>query len=190
LLRARLATNSTTSSIIPRCHQRSTTASGSSRTRWPTSSAIRAGCRSTATTASLSSTTSNAKPAEPSSAARKAAASSNVEITIDIEPSDDPPEASFYDPETNSWQEPHPNFAKQVHELEQVSDGDWAWCDVTVTARFSDLTGTAYLSQRSYKDEADFKSDGDYSQMVDEAIHELQQHIDIVYAAIHIAANP
>jgi hypothetical protein len=114
-----------------------------------------------------------------------------VEITIDIEPSDDPPEASFYDAETNSWQEPHPGFAKQVHELEQVSDGDWAWCDVTVTARFSDLTGTAYLGQRSYKDEADFKSDGYYGQMVDEAIHELQQHIDIVYSAIHDdTANP
>jgi hypothetical protein len=109
----------------------------------------------------------------------------NVEITIDIEPSDDPPEASFYDAETNSWQEPHPNFARDVHELEKVSDGDWAWCDVTVTARFSDLTGTAYLGQCSYKDEADFKSDDYYSQMVDEAIHELQQHIEIVCAAIH-----
>ena len=109
----------------------------------------------------------------------------NVQITIEIEPSVDPPEASFYDAETNSWQEPHPNFAKQVHELEKVSDGDWAWCDVTVTARFSDLTGTAYLGQCSYKDEADFKSDGYYSQMVDEAIQELQQHIEIVYAAIH-----
>jgi hypothetical protein len=43
----------------------------------------------------------------------------------------------------------------------------------------------AYLSQCSYRDEAEFKSDGYYSQMVDEAIHELQQHIDIVYAAIH-----
>jgi hypothetical protein len=43
------------------------------------------------------------------------------------------------------WQELHPNFARDVHELEQVSDGDWAWCDVTVTARFSDLTGTAYF---------------------------------------------
>jgi hypothetical protein len=115
----------------------------------------------------------------------------NVEITIDIEPSDDPPEASFYDAETNTWQEPHPNFAKHVHELEQVSDGDWAWCDVTVTARFSDLTGTAFLGQRSYKDEADFKSDGYYEQMVDDAIRELQQHIDIVYAAIHVdTTNP
>jgi hypothetical protein len=39
----------------------------------------------------------------------------NVQITVEIEPSDDPPEASFYDPETNSWQEPHPHFAKHVH---------------------------------------------------------------------------
>ena len=109
----------------------------------------------------------------------------NVVITIEIEASADPPEASFYDAETNSWQEPHLGFAEQVHELEQVSEGDWAWCDVTVTARFSDLTGTAYLGQRSYKDEADFKSDGYFNQMVDEAILELQQHIDIVYAAIH-----
>ena len=114
----------------------------------------------------------------------------NVQITIEIEPSVDPPEASFYDPESNSWQEPHPNFAKQVHELEQVADGDWAWCDVTVTARFSDLTGTAYLGQCSYKDEADFKADGYYDQMVDEAIEELQQHIEIVYAAIHQPSIP
>ena len=63
----------------------------------------------------------------------------NVVITIEIEASEDPPEASFYDGETNSWQEPHPGLAKQVHELEQVSVGDWAWCDVTLTARFSDL---------------------------------------------------
>ena len=109
----------------------------------------------------------------------------NVVITIEIEASVDPPEASFYDAETNTWQEPHPNFAKHVHELEQVADGEWAWCDVTVTARFSDLTGTAYLAQCSYKDESDFKSDGYYDQMVDEAIEELQQHIDIVYVAIH-----
>jgi hypothetical protein len=32
----------------------------------------------------------------------------NVQVTIEIEPSVDPPEASFYDPETKSWQEPHP----------------------------------------------------------------------------------
>jgi hypothetical protein len=115
----------------------------------------------------------------------------NVEITIDIEPSDDPPEASFYDRETKSWQELHPGFAKNVHELEKVSKRDWAWCDVTVTARFSDLTGTAYAGQCSYRDEADFKSDDYYGHMVDEAIDELQQHIDIVYAAIHVdGANP
>ncbi len=77
----------------------------------------------------------------------------NVVITIEIEASVDPPDASFYDAETNSWEEPHPNFAKRFHALEQVSDCDWAWCDVTVTARFSDLTGTAYLAQCSYKDE-------------------------------------
>ena len=29
----------------------------------------------------------------------------NVVITIEIEPCDDPPEASFYDAETNSWQD-------------------------------------------------------------------------------------
>jgi hypothetical protein len=84
----------------------------------------------------------------------------NVVITIDIEASADLPEASFYDAETNSWQEPHPGFAKDVHELEKVSGGDWAWCDVNLTARFSDLTGPAYLAQCSYRDEADFKSDG------------------------------
>ena len=42
--------------------------------------------------------------------------------------------------------------SKQVHELEKVSA---TGPDVTVTAQFSDLTGTAYLGQCSYKDEAD-----------------------------------
>jgi hypothetical protein len=45
----------------------------------------------------------------------------DVQITVEIEPSDDPPEASFYDPETKSWQEPHPGFAKAVRELEKVA---------------------------------------------------------------------
>ena len=110
----------------------------------------------------------------------------NVQITIDIERSDESPESSFFDPETNTWQEPHPGFAKAVHELEQVAVGDWAWCDVTVIARFSNLTGTAFLAQRSYRDENDFKTDGYYDQMVDEAIAELQRNIDIVHVAIHV----
>ena len=84
----------------------------------------------------------------------------NVQITIEIESLRRSTRSLVLRSETNSWQEPHPDFAKHVHELEQVSDGDWAWCDVTVIARFSDLTGTAYLGQCSYKDEADFKSDG------------------------------
>jgi hypothetical protein len=90
----------------------------------------------------------------------------NVQITIEIEPSVDPPEASFYDAETNSWQEPHPGFAKQVHELEKVSDGDWGTTPTSLPPLGSPTSRHSLSGAVLVQDEADFKADGYYSQMV------------------------
>jgi hypothetical protein len=65
----------------------------------------------------------------------------SVVITIEIEASVDPPEASFFGAETNSWQEPHPNFAKQVHELELLSEGSGAPSMARAGNRRCRLTG-------------------------------------------------
>lgn len=50
---------------------------------------------------------------------------------------------------------------------------DWAWCTVKVTATWGDFSDYAYLGGCSYADEKDFKRDGYYDGMCDEAFDAL-----------------
>ena len=110
----------------------------------------------------------------------------NLSITIETEPCQDSPEFSFFNAETNRYQEPSPGFADAVYEVEARADGCWGWCDVTVRATLGGLEGTGTLSQCSYLSEADFKAGGYYEQMEAEALAELQTQIDLTYALIHL----
>ena len=61
----------------------------------------------------------------------------------------------------------------------RLDRGDlWAWCVVVVTARWGALEGTTALGCCSYDDEEDFKKDsGNYEQMKDDALADLNHHI-------------
>jgi hypothetical protein len=110
----------------------------------------------------------------------------NLVITVEAEECADSPEISFYDPRTKTRGEPSPGFADSVRKIVDRAEWPWGWCDVTVTVRLCDIKGEAYLSQCAYENEEDFvKNSGYYDQMLSEAFAELQENIDITYAAIH-----
>jgi hypothetical protein len=108
----------------------------------------------------------------------------NLMITVGCEPCPEPPEASFYDEETNSWQEPNPGFAADIYKQLEASVDHWPWCDITVTAHLGQLYGSAHMGAATYESEADFKSDPTYQDLVREAIKELQKQIDLTYPLI------
>lgn len=57
---------------------------------------------------------------------------------------------------------------------EQLSNGNkWAWCMVKVTAKYKGIEGTDNLGGCSYKSEADFKKDGYYEDMKNQAFADL-----------------
>lgn len=69
--------------------------------------------------------------------------------------------------------------AANVKEVkDRLRQGDtWAWCMITVTAKWKEWTGKAYLGSCSYEDEASFKKDAYYQQMLDEALGDLNDSI-------------
>ncbi len=70
----------------------------------------------------------------------------------------------------------HSRYIKKV--LKDDGFNPWLWCSVKVTAQFKNLSGTAYLGQCAYKNEADFIKGGYYEQMQDEAFNELKTQVE------------
>lgn len=75
----------------------------------------------------------------------------------------------------------HSKYIKKV--LNDDGFNPWLWCCVKVTASFKSLTGTAYLGQCAYKNEADFIKGGYYEQMQDEAFEELKKQVEEITEA-------
>lgn len=94
-----------------------------------------------------------------------------VEISLTIEVDDHGPEGCFAT--GNDAQD-----EKMVREIrEKMARGDvWAWCVVTVKARWNGFIGTDTLGECSYKDEKDFREDG-YGDLVGEALDDLNGSI-------------
>lgn len=69
---------------------------------------------------------------------------------------------------------------------EQLEQGNiWAWCMVTVIARWNDLEGIANLGACNYKSQTDFKQPGgSYDDMKAEALRDLQAQVDRLSRAI------
>ena len=62
--------------------------------------------------------------------------------------------------------------------IERLDNGDtWAWCIVCVVAEAGGIEGRAYLGACSYKDEEDFRADGYYEQMQEEAKEDLMEQL-------------
>lgn len=59
--------------------------------------------------------------------------------------------------------------------LARLAKGDqWAWCCVIISATVGEFTGMASLGGCSYINEEDFKKDGYYETLVDDAILDLR----------------
>ncbi len=76
---------------------------------------------------------------------------------------------------------------EMVREIrERMARGDvWAWCVVTVKARWNGFSGSDVLGGCSYKDEADFREEGGYYEdMVAEALDDLNKSVAHYYDRI------
>jgi hypothetical protein len=107
---------------------------------------------------------------------------SRITYTLEIEPEDTPirghamasgDDAS--DRETEDW---------IIAELNRGNE--WAWCVVKVTARYPGLAfeGTDYLGTCSYRNEADFKADGYWGDMQEQARADLLQQVDKIRSVL------
>lgn len=64
--------------------------------------------------------------------------------------------------------------------LEELAKGNyWAWCSVSVKVQYKHYEGVDHLGCCSYKDEDDFKTNGDYyyPDMIERALDELNNAI-------------
>lgn len=60
----------------------------------------------------------------------------------------------------------------------QVNSGNiWAWCCVKVSAKYKGFEGYDVLGCCSYKSEEDFRQDGYYADMRDEALNDLVKQL-------------
>lgn len=68
----------------------------------------------------------------------------------------------------------HSEYIEKV--LEDDGYNHWLWCAVEVKATYKGvLTGSAYLGQCAYENEEEFKRDGYFEQMKEEAIEEIEK---------------
>ena len=89
-------------------------------------------------------------------------------ITVEHEPESDEIDGNFDDAET------------RTRVRDQLSRGnEWAWCSVTVRARWAGFEGRDYLGACSYRGEYDFRRPGGYfDDMVRTAVKELASAIE------------
>ncbi len=93
-----------------------------------------------------------------------------VTFTLSIEEEDHPMDFESDDPEKDE---------ENKQELrERLDRGDiWAWCTVTVEARWKDIAGGTNLGGCSYEDEEDFRKDQYFEQLQEDALENLNNAI-------------
>lgn len=97
----------------------------------------------------------------------------DVEFTLTCEPEDMDfvGNCSAVDPKTDKKNE---DWIRQ-----QLEDGnEWAWCCVKMTAKYKSFEGVDYLGGCSYKSEEDFKKDGYYKDMKQQAYSDLMNQLN------------
>jgi len=102
----------------------------------------------------------------------------DVEFTISVEPEDMPVRGSFASGDADA------DRALEDEIITRLASGDvWAWCHITVTAKWESPDGTVYggrdtLSACSYASEKDFIACDDYyPDMRGRALEELNEQI-------------
>ena len=110
----------------------------------------------------------------------------DVEISLTIHGDEDGPRGQFASGDDARDEE----IVQEI--LTRLNRGDlWAWCVVTVEARWKGFSGTNHLGGCSYENEADFKQEGGYyQQMVNEAVDELNEAVAEAYAGISELVTP
>ena len=97
-----------------------------------------------------------------------------VTYTVECLPEDMPVEG-------NAMSSGDDQYDKEVEESisnDLDSGNPWAWCVVKVTAEWNGLKGVDYLGGCSYKSEYDFRQDGYYEDMKDQALQDLNNILD------------
>jgi hypothetical protein len=95
-----------------------------------------------------------------------------VEFILECEPEDTPIEgnASAIDPETDA------RIEKWIRD--QLDSGnEWAWCAVTVTARWKDFVGMNHLGCCSYRSREDFMACGYFDDLKEVALADLNDAV-------------
>lgn len=102
-----------------------------------------------------------------------------VEFTLTCEPEDISYKGncSAIDDETDREQE-------QWIEDQLDRGNQWAWCQVTVTARWKGFKGQSSLGGCSYKSEKDFRQGGYFEDMKAEAMTELNKAVHAAREAL------
>jgi hypothetical protein len=114
----------------------------------------------------------------------------DVTISIKVEPETEVRLADHF----NSGDDDHSVEADLalIEEIEQeiAAGSKWAWCSVTVTVEWNGTSEEETVGCLSYKDEADFKADGYYSEMVKTALSDLNAELELKFAQLFELALP
>jgi hypothetical protein len=97
----------------------------------------------------------------------------DVEFEIECMPEDMPVKGNCSAIDEDTDREPENMIYEQLD-----SGNEWAWCCVKVTASYKGVTGTDYLGGCSYKSENDFKKDGYYKDMKQQAFNDLISQLE------------
>lgn len=102
---------------------------------------------------------------------------SDVVFSFSVEQEDRRPDFQTGDP---SYKEQDDKLEAEV--MERLNQGDvWAWAYVKVTARWGDFSASDGLGGCSFKDEAEFTSDGHLAELENEALCILNDTLESVY---------
>ena len=104
-----------------------------------------------------------------------------VEFVMEVDPDPEPyvGNCSAIDPATDAEQERW--IADQI-----ASGNEWAWCRVTVWARFENLQGSDSLCGCSYESRAAFQAGGYYEDMKQEAVRDVARQLGESVGALRL----
>jgi hypothetical protein len=109
---------------------------------------------------------------------------SEVQFELSINPEDSAPDFQCGDPEYKELDD-----AEEARARARLDRGDyWAWCYVTVTARWGSFSATASLGGCSYADEAEFDRCGYKGELESEALARLNEVLESIYNRISTLA--
>lgn len=109
---------------------------------------------------------------------------SEVKFEVSIDPCDTPVDLQCGDPEYKEQDD-----AEEEKIRQRLDQGDyWAWCCVTVTARWGSFSASASVGGCSYADESDFEKDSPQGDLEHKALARLNDVLESIYARLSTLA--